>query len=101
VAYEANPPGVLADVTGFGQSPTGRLREPEPGGFVPTAELTGTFRDAALQQGQKLALLRARCIGGVGTLHFMAGAKKNKHSARPKASAKPRDPEWAAGLKRL
>jgi hypothetical protein len=31
----------------------------------------------------------------------MAGAKKNKHSARPKARAKQREPEWAAGLKRL
>lgn len=34
-------------------------------------------------------------------MHFMAGGKKNKTSATPKPGAKPRDPEWAAGLKRL
>lgn len=34
-------------------------------------------------------------------MHFMAGAKKNKQRARAKASARTRDPEWAAGLKRL
>jgi hypothetical protein len=31
----------------------------------------------------------------------MAGARKNKQRAQPKGSATPRDPEWAAGLKRL
>ena len=34
-------------------------------------------------------------------MHFMAGARKNKQRAQPKGSATPRDPEWAAGLKRL
>jgi hypothetical protein len=31
----------------------------------------------------------------------MAGGRKNDKDAPPKAGAKPRDPEWAAGLKRL
>jgi len=34
-------------------------------------------------------------------LHFMAGGKKNKQGETPNPGAKPRDPEWAAGLKRL
>lgn len=34
-------------------------------------------------------------------MHFMAGGKKDKTDATPKAGGKPRDPEWAAGLKRL
>ena len=38
-------------------------------------------------------------------MHFMAGGKKSKSGTEPKAEpkegAKPRDPEWAAGLKRL
>jgi len=31
----------------------------------------------------------------------MAGGKKNKADTAPKDGAKPRDPEWTAGLKRL
>jgi hypothetical protein len=31
----------------------------------------------------------------------MAGGKKDKKGASPPAGGKPRDPEWAAGLKRL
>jgi hypothetical protein len=31
----------------------------------------------------------------------MAGGKKDKTGMAPKPGAKPRDPEWAAGLKRL
>lgn len=31
----------------------------------------------------------------------MAGGRKNKPGAEPKSGAKSRDPEWAAGLKRL
>lgn len=31
----------------------------------------------------------------------MAGGKKSKPGDRPKDGARPRDPEWAAGLKRL
>ena len=34
-------------------------------------------------------------------MHFMAGGNHNKRRARPKAGGKPREPEWAAGLKRL
>ena len=34
-------------------------------------------------------------------MHFMAGGKKTKAGSAPKAGAKPGDPEWAAGLKRL
>jgi hypothetical protein len=34
-------------------------------------------------------------------LHFMAGGKKDKTGIRPKPGARSRDPEWAAGLKRL
>ena len=34
-------------------------------------------------------------------MHFMAGGKKTKTGTAPKAGAGPRDPEWAAGLKRL
>ena len=34
-------------------------------------------------------------------LHFMAGGKKDKTGALPTEGGKPRDPEWAAGLKRL
>ena len=34
-------------------------------------------------------------------MHFMASGKKVKRGASPKPSGKPRDPEWAAGLKRL
>jgi hypothetical protein len=34
-------------------------------------------------------------------LHFMAGGKKDKTGTAPKEGAGPRDPEWAAGLKRL
>lgn len=34
-------------------------------------------------------------------LHFMAGGKKSKQGASPKTGGKPRDPEWAAGLKQL
>ena len=45
-------------------------------------------------------LHRVYCITGA-KLHFMAGGKKNKTGTEPKEGAKPRDPEWAAGLKRL
>jgi anti-sigma factor NepR-like protein len=31
----------------------------------------------------------------------MAGGKKDKKGMTPKPGDKPRDPEWAAGLKRL
>jgi hypothetical protein len=31
----------------------------------------------------------------------MAGGKKDKRAATPKPGGTPRDPEWAAGLKRL
>ena len=31
----------------------------------------------------------------------MTGVRKNKQRAHPRDGAKPRDPEWAAGLKRL
>jgi hypothetical protein len=31
----------------------------------------------------------------------MAGGTKDKKGASPKSEAKPHDPEWAAGLKRL
>ena len=31
----------------------------------------------------------------------MAGGKKDKKGASPTSGEKPRDPEWAAGLKRL
>lgn len=31
----------------------------------------------------------------------MAGGKKDKRAETPKPGGKPRDPEWAAGLKRL
>jgi hypothetical protein len=31
----------------------------------------------------------------------MAGGKKDKTGTAPKEGARPRDPEWAAGLKRL
>jgi hypothetical protein len=31
----------------------------------------------------------------------MAGGKKDKQGPAPKSAASPRDPEWAAGLKRL
>ena len=34
-------------------------------------------------------------------LHFMASGKKDKRAATPTTGGKPRDPEWAAGLKRL
>lgn len=34
-------------------------------------------------------------------MHFMAGGKNDKTGTAPKPGAKPRDPEWAAGLKRL
>ena len=34
-------------------------------------------------------------------LHFMAGGKKDKRGPAPKSATSPRDPEWAAGLKRL
>jgi hypothetical protein len=34
-------------------------------------------------------------------LHFMAGGKKDKKGLAPNTGAAPRDPEWAAGLKRL
>ena len=34
-------------------------------------------------------------------MHFMAGGKKTKRGDAPKSGAKPNDPEWAAGLKRL
>lgn len=34
-------------------------------------------------------------------MRFMSSVKKSKQGAQPKAAAKPRDPEWAAGLKRL
>jgi hypothetical protein len=31
----------------------------------------------------------------------MAGGKKDKQGSAPKPGERPRDPEWAAGLKRL
>jgi hypothetical protein len=31
----------------------------------------------------------------------MAGGKKDKAGVKPRAGARARDPEWAAGLKRL
>ena len=34
-------------------------------------------------------------------MHFMAGGKEDKRGTTPKKAAGPRDPEWAAGLKRL
>ena len=34
-------------------------------------------------------------------MHFMAGGKKDKAGVKPRAGARARDPEWAAGLKRL
>ena len=34
-------------------------------------------------------------------MHFMAGGTKDKRGAAPNPGGKPRDPEWAAGLKRL
>lgn len=35
-------------------------------------------------------------------MHFMAGGKEDKKGSPPKKDGpKPRDPEWAAGLKRL
>ena len=34
-------------------------------------------------------------------MHFMAGGKKDKQGVAPKSAAGQRDPEWAAGLKRL
>lgn len=34
-------------------------------------------------------------------MHFMAGSKKDKKDTGPKPGGKSRDPEWAAGLKRL
>ncbi len=34
-------------------------------------------------------------------LHFMARGKKDTKGAQPPAGGKSRDPEWAAGLKRL
>jgi hypothetical protein len=53
-----------------------------------------------LQQAE-LALDSQGFILGVRKLHFMAGAKKNKPRPQSKPGAKPRDPEWTAGLKRL
>ncbi|HEY7808507.1 MAG TPA: NepR family anti-sigma factor [Croceibacterium sp.] len=38
---------------------------------------------------------------GSEKLHFMTSARKNKPRAHPRDTAKARDPEWAAGLKRL
>ena len=34
-------------------------------------------------------------------MHLMTGVRKNKPRAHPRDAAKPGDPEWAAGLKRL
>ena len=34
-------------------------------------------------------------------MHFMTGVRKNKPRANARDAAKPHDPEWAAGLKRL
>ena len=34
-------------------------------------------------------------------MHFMAGGKKQKQGDAPEKGAKSREPEWAAGLKRL
>lgn len=34
-------------------------------------------------------------------MHFMSGVRKNKQRAHARDATKPRDPEWAAGLKRL
>jgi hypothetical protein len=49
-----------------------------------------------------VALRRACCREwGRKKLQFMTGVKKTKQRARAGDSGKPRDPEWAAGLKRL
>lgn len=50
--------------------------------------------------GSILTLHRACYIRGL-KLHFMAGGKKDKRGPAPKSGAGSRDPEWAAGLKRL
>ena len=34
-------------------------------------------------------------------MQFMAGSKEDKKGTEPKPGGKARDPEWAAGLKRL
>ena len=60
----------------------------------------GCSRGAVWQQVSGLAPHRVYCITGA-KLHFMAGGKKDKKGTAPKTGTKPRDPEWAAGLKRL
>jgi hypothetical protein len=64
------------------------------------AAFDGYSCGAALPQVQILALHRVYDIRGL-KLHFMAGGKKDKRGAAPTHEAKPRDPEWTAGLKRL
>ena len=58
-----------------------------------------------MQLGHRFLSWRCRAFTIYGIrglkLHFMAGGKKSKSGTEPKEGAKPRDPEWAAGLKRL